>query len=74
MGVLERVPRESTYQARSWWRVERHATAKIFTASLPRSGASVAAAIRGSLRAFVGRRLAIAEDLTVLLRREKKRW
>ena len=31
MGVLERVPRESTCQARSRWRVERHATAKTST-------------------------------------------
>jgi len=36
--------------------VERHATAKTSTASPARSGASVAAAIRGSLRASVGSR------------------
>ena len=54
MGVLERVPRERTCQARRRWRVERHATAKTSTASLASSGASVAAAIRGSLRASVG--------------------
>ena len=58
MGVLERVPRESTCQARRRWRVERHATAKTSTVSLASSGASVAAAIRGSLRACVGSRTA----------------
>ena len=58
MGVLERVPRERTCQARSRCFVERHATAKTSTASLASSGASVAAAVRGSLSASVGSRTA----------------